>query len=224
MFKKFTCVALVILHFVLLGSLYAADVQDTAVTIDVDDAGWISFTVTLIHTGAATDNVASQAIPTYALELEGATMTAYNAFGTTNRDVNLIIQGSNVAKDTLFEAFQTRLEFDDFSPDGGGLEHTAFLDRDFPKVVADASIAATVLSSVAGNVSTSNDSDGTVVEISYVERDQALRCRFIRVVSDGTGSNPATSSTVVVLRFKRKQLPDGRLLPLSTSGYLRDVD
>lgn len=182
-----------------------ADQQDQTVTVDgTSEDMWVTFTVTLTHTNAATSNVASQAIRMEGLDLEGATMQAYSAVGVASRDVNLIIQGSNVAKDTLFEAYQTRLEFDDFSPDLGGLEHTALLDRAFFATDTLSNATTTYLGRANSAISiVGQDSLGDATEFAYVGTDPALRCKFIRVVSDGQTSNPATASTTVVLRFHK---------------------
>lgn len=203
--------------------LNAADVQDLDVSVD-DQGDKVEYRVTLIHTGAATDNVYSQAIDTYGLDLSKASVQFISVAGATNRDVDLFIEGSNVAKDTLFESYQTRTEWADFSPDAGGLEQTFLLDRDFIKGATASGWSALEYSqgnlAVHALADTSSDSD-----IIYTEKDLALKCRYIRFKSDGTNSNPATSSTLVVLLVPK--LPFDKFINKrwrDVSSTVKDVD
>jgi hypothetical protein len=205
-FKIKFITALILLYLFPLMLFYApqaqaADVKNLATTAS-EKGDLVIFYATLIHTGAGTDNVYTKAIAIDGLELVGATIQCISQFGTTNRDVNIDIQGSNSLLDSTFESYQTRGEFDDFSPDGGGLEATALLDRDFAKAnTITQFLAATNISGVQPFFALSDTSADT--DVLWTEKDQALRCRWIRVVSDGQTSNPATSSTLVILQFKK---------------------
>lgn len=222
---KFTNFALLLFLVTFLFSyqLKAADVADLTVSVKVE-ADFVEYTGTLIHTGAATDNVFSQAIDLTGLTCEGATVQFKSEAGVTNRDVNLFVQGSNYRgtnADTTFESYKTRTEWDDFSPDNGGLEQTFILDRDFYVNTAIASIG-TIQYGTSGFVAAVADSDGTVISVINAEKDLALQCRYIRFQSDGTGSNPATSSTSFKLRLKKD--PFMRLTKTQYQNSVYDVD
>lgn len=192
--------------------LFGADVDNRTVTVTQQTGiDLVQFEVTLIHTGAAEDDVASQYIDLAFLDLEGATIQAISLVGGT-RDVNIDIEGSNSKLDSTFEQWETRKEFDDFSPDNGNDEKTAILDRAFIKT--DTLTAATLAAKLADLADyqsitdsffqISNDTAGSPKYITYIEKDRALRCRYIRVVSDGQSGNEATVSTKVILTFRKK--------------------
>lgn len=218
-FRLFSIIALVLFFIATLAPLFAADVADLSVTVKVEE-DYVEYTGTLIHTGAATDNVFSQAIDLTGLVLDGATVQFKSEFGATNRDVNLFVQGSNYKgtnSDTTFESYQTRTEWDDFSPDDGHLEQNFILDRDFYTNTALASIG-TIQYGISGFVAAVADTDGTVISVINSQKDMALRCRYIRFQSDGTGSNPATSSTSFKMRLKKSDF-----FRLSKTQYLNSV-
>lgn len=190
-----------------LQPLKAADTSNLTVSLVSQRGEYVIYRVVLIHTGAATDDVRSQAISLDYLDIQDATIQCKSLVGGT-RDVNIDIEGSNQIADSTFEQYQTRTEFDDFSADQAGDELTAILDRDFYKSVALASIA-TIYDSDEGLITAVADSDGTIKTYVYKSNDQALRCRYIRVVSDGQAGNEATVSTEVLLRFRKKNTPSG---------------
>jgi hypothetical protein len=196
-------VVLLLASLVFMPVVQAADVSNLSVTVTQQTGiDFVQFEVTLIHTGAATDNVFSQAIDMAYLDLDGATIQAVALVGGSGRDVNIDIQGSNSLADSTFETYETRGEFDDFSPDDGGLEQSVLLDRDFIKLGTKANL--TSVYSAADLKFFSADSSASDPLMIYTEKDRALRCRYIRVVSAGQSGNIATASTKVILTFRKK--------------------
>lgn len=103
-----------------------ADVLNLAVSKVGGGGGandFIVYSVNLIHTGAATDDVFSQAINLNNLEIKSISL---KGFGTT-RDVDIILQGSIglLAADFVDSPYPRLLklngDLDDFSPDAGNI-------------------------------------------------------------------------------------------------------
>lgn len=179
-----------------ISASFAADVDNKAVTLVQGTGGALTnskpfdyaiYTVDLLHTGAATDNVTSQAILTSGLKLVSITMQAY---GTT-RDVDLSFQGSGVLEDTSFVnspfsrtgVFTGEGDLDDFSPDGADTDQW---------VLPEFYVA---VDSLGG------ESNASVV--AYLKRsDPALTSKYIRVRSDGQAGNLVDASTRVYFIFK----------------------
>ena len=176
-----------IIPFVVLG----ADVTNKSVTLVQEDGsamptgatpfGYAVYYVDLIHTGAAEDNVTSQAINTSGLELVSVQMLAFGA----TRDVNISFQGSGVLEDSSFVSSPfSRVgasygdgDLDDYSPDAGNT------DQWLLPQVAD-----------------TTDAGSTVTKV--LRDDPALTARYVRIRSDGQTGNLATTSTKVYFIFK----------------------
>lgn len=175
-----------------------ADVNNIAVTVkDLTDR--VKFTTTLIHTGAATDNVWSQAIPMYGLQGEGAAIH-FTAIGVTTRDVNLFLQGCMNTTPAEFQSFHTRERWDDFSADAADLNLISG-----PEVFLNAFVYE------SGNT--------TGVNVAPII-DPAFGCEFIRFQSSGETGNLVTSSTVItMILLKRAGFQDipGGILPVDTA-------
>lgn len=172
--------------------LFAADVDNQTVSL-IDETGsamatnaqpydYAIYSVDLIHTGAAEDNVTSQAINTSGLELVSIQMLAS---AVTTRDVNISFQGSAVLEDTSFVNSP-------FSRAGG-----YFWDGDFDDYSADeANTDQWILPVAADTV------DGVAGATKVILPDPALTAKFIRVRSDGQTGNLATTATRVYFIFK----------------------
>lgn len=186
---KYIIVCLTVLCFAF--AAFAADVDNKTVSI-IDETGtalgsnvkpfdYAIYYVDLIHTGAAEDNVTSQAINTSGLELVSVQMLAFGA----TRDVNITFQGSAVLEDTSFVASP-------FSRVGA-----SYGDGDLDDYSADnANTDQWLLPQVA------DTTDGAAGVSKVLRDDPALTAKYIRVRSDGQSGNLATTSTKVYFIFK----------------------
>lgn len=194
---KYIIVCLTVLCFAF--AAFAADVDNKTVSI-IDETGtalgsnvkpfdYAIYYVDLIHTGAAEDNVTSQAINTSGLELVSVQMLAFGA----TRDVNITFQGSAVLEDTSFVAspfsrtgaFTGEGDFDDYSADNANTDQW---------VLPEFYVAID---------STGAEDSGNSGVVTVLKRDDpALTSKYIRVRSDGQSGNLATTSTKVYFIFK----------------------
>lgn len=155
---------------------------------------FIVYSVNLIHTGAATDDVFSQAINLNNLEIKSI---SFKGFGTT-RDVNLILQGAVGLLDADFvdspyvRALALNGDLDDFSPDAGNL--TVVIDPS----VYHINTAATGLEAAAA-----------VVALRTVP-DPAVLGRYFRLRSNGQAGNLVDADTTALILCKKIDLVHGR--------------
>lgn len=154
----------------------AADVVNITVSFR-PDGDRVYYSVNLIHTGGATDNISSQLIDMTGLDTETGVIQVWG-LTVTGRDVNLFIEGSNSRKDSTFASFYTRPELDDV--DAGGTAPILLNLSLIEKLVVD-----------TGDTS------------RYVIPEAALKCRYLRITGDGQSGNPAGSTTHVRLTFKK---------------------
>lgn len=188
-----------VLFFALLVTgLMAQNVRNLAVTIIEDNNEYIVFETTLVHTGAGTDDVSSQAIDMRGLTTVEGCITFTNVTVESARDVNLSVEGSNSNDSLNFVSFFTRLEWDDFSAG------TAALELISPFEIYRASDVVVALTA-----------DSSIV----IELDPAFRCRYFRFLSDGQPSNPVTAATTVQIKLN-KIVPKFRYKP----SYIVDTD
>ena len=160
-----------------------ADTPNLAVVAnDLQDR--VKFITTLIHTGAATDDVFSQAIPTYGLQPEGAVIHM-DCIGVTTRDVNLFVEGSMTLTGADFQSFLTRELWDDLSADA-----------------ADVNLLSTAEIFLNAFVYESGNTTGVNV-VPMV--DPAFNCEYFRFRSNGETGNLVTSSTVVTILMKKRR-------------------
>jgi hypothetical protein len=163
-----------------------ADVANKTVTYeDVGDA--IIYTCTLAFSATdSTNDLTSQAINTYGLDFDKATIQLI-ADGETGADRNIFVRGGMSTDLTYIVSYQTRTEWDDYSADATNsaslFDLGVFEEVDF-----------TLLS-------TTNDS-----ALHYVP-DQAVRCQYIVIEVDGQAGNTVysgTNSIIVKIRVPKK--------------------
>jgi len=175
-----------------------ADTQNLAVVVeDLNDR--VKFTVDLIHTGAATDNVYSQAIPMYGLKGAGGAIH-FKSLGVTTRDVNLFLQGGMNKTHAQYVSYITRGRWDDLSPDT-----TDSMLISAPEVIED---------------SFDINAELTTAVNQFIVVDPAFACEFIRFHSSGETGNLVTTSTIVSLILLKRpgfqEIPGG-ILPVNTA-------
>ena len=175
-----------------------ADVLNLAVSKVGGGGGandFIVYSVNLIHTGAATDDVFSQAINLNNLEIKSI---SFKGFGVTNRDVNLFLQGSiGLLNADFVNSPYPRLlalngDLDDFSPDAGNI--TLIIDPAVYKINTNASGVEAASSVIFNN---------TVP-------DPVVLGRYFRIRSDGQSGNPVTSDTTALILCKKIANTHGR--------------
>lgn len=155
----------------------------------------VVYSVNLIHTLGATDDMFSQAINLDNLIIKSI---SFKGFGVTNRDVNLFLQGAIGLLDADFvDSPYPRLlalngDLDDFSPDAGNL--TVVIDPS----VYHINTAATGLEAAAA-----------VVALRTVP-DPAVLGRYFRLRSNGQSGNPVTSDTTCLILCEKIDLTHGR--------------
>lgn len=154
----------------------------------------IVYSVNLIHTAAATDDVYSQAINLNNLEIKSI---SFKGFGTT-RDVNLILQGSiglleaDFVDSPYIRALALNGDLDDFSPDAGNV--TLIIDP----AVYHINTAATGLEAAAA-----------VVALRTVP-DPAVLGRYFRLRSNGQAGNLVDADTTCLIMCRKIDMNHGR--------------
>lgn len=175
-----------------------ADVLNLATTKVGGGGGasdFIVYSVNLIHTGAATDDVFSQAINLNNLVIKSISL---KGFGVTNRDVNLFLQGSiGLLNADFINSPYPRLlalngDLDDFSPDAGNVT-----------LVFNPSVYHI-------NTNASGVEAASSVIFTNPVPDPAVLGRYFRIRSDGQSGNPVTSDTTVLILCKKIDLVHGR--------------
>lgn len=155
----------------------------------------IVYSVNLIHTLGATDDMYSQAINLDNLRIKSIT---FKGSGVTNRDVNLVLQGAiGLLSADFIDSIYTRAlalngDLDDFSPDDTDV--TAIIDPN----VYHINTAATGLEAAAA-----------VVALRTVP-DPAVLGRYFRLRSNGQSGNPVTSDTTALILCEKINFNHGR--------------
>ncbi len=155
----------------------------------------IVYSVNLIHTGAATDDVFSQAINLNNLEILAISL---KGLGASGRDVNIFLQGSiGLLNADFVNSPYPRLlalngDLDDFSPDTGNIT-----------LVFNPSIYHV-------NTNASGVEAASSVIFTNAVPDPAVMGRYFRLRSDGQSGNPAASDTTALILCRKKDPNHGR--------------